>query len=105
MPPKGSPWRALGQGLLAALARPAAIRPPLRLPSGGTPRAASLPKGCFRRLAYGLTQSALLMGSPDLLLLCAHPTYATGEEKETRDGHYLYRTQGIFEKAMPLQVG
>ncbi|KAL4448467.1 hypothetical protein ABPG75_005686 [Micractinium tetrahymenae] len=28
-----------------------------------------------------------------------------GEEKETRDGHYLYKTQGIFEKALPLQVG
>ncbi|PSC70457.1 50S ribosomal L23 [Micractinium conductrix] len=28
-----------------------------------------------------------------------------GEEKETRDGHYLYRTQGIFDKALPLQVG
>lgn len=28
-----------------------------------------------------------------------------GEEKDTRDGHYLYRTQGIFDKALPLQVG
>lgn len=28
-----------------------------------------------------------------------------GEEKETRDGHYLYRTQGVFDKALPLQVG
>ncbi|PRW45230.1 50S ribosomal L23 isoform B [Chlorella sorokiniana] len=28
-----------------------------------------------------------------------------GEEKETRDGHYLYRTQGVFDTALPLQVG
>ena len=27
-----------------------------------------------------------------------------GEEKETRDGHYLYRTQGVFDTALPLQV-
>lgn len=33
------------------------------------------------------------------------PACPAGEEKETRDGHYLYRTQGIFEKALPLQVG
>lgn len=28
-----------------------------------------------------------------------------GEEKETRDGHYLYRTYGVFDKHLPLQVG
>lgn len=28
-----------------------------------------------------------------------------GEEKETRDGHYLYRTQGIFDTSRPLHVG
>lgn len=27
-----------------------------------------------------------------------------GEEKETRDGHYLYRTHGVFDATLPLQV-
>lgn len=27
-----------------------------------------------------------------------------GEEKETRDGHYLYRTHGVFDTTLPLQV-
>lgn len=27
-----------------------------------------------------------------------------GDEKETRDGHYLYRTENIFDKAAPLQA-
>ena len=39
-----------------------------------------------------------------LLLTARRAPPRAGEEKETRDGHYTYRTQGIFEQAAPLQV-
>lgn len=29
----------------------------------------------------------------------------TGEEKETRDGHYAYRTAGVFDVVKPLECG
>ncbi len=33
------------------------------------------------------------------------PTHCAGEEKETRDGHYLYHTEGVFTVANPLEAG
>ena len=33
-----------------------------------------------------------------------HGTHA-GEEKETRDGHYAYRTVGAFHAVRPLECG
>ena len=65
------------------------------------------PPGC--RPPLGLHQPPtclLLVSNPASLsasLIC--PCLCAGEEKETRDGHYLYRTQGVFDKALPLQVG
>lgn len=34
-----------------------------------------------------------------------HHLAVTGEEKETRDGHYSYHTESIFDRAAPLEAG